>query len=103
MFFERGKPTKEVWYYEVAGKFTKGKPIKDSDMEDCRRKYQKREVSENSWLVKAENLKNYDLTAKNPNAKPDPAHKPPAELVREIEEREKKITELLNEIQHLIE
>src|SRR3990172_7401823 len=87
MFFERGKPTKDVWYYEVTGKFTKGKPIKDSDTEDCRRKYQKREVSENSWLVKAENLKDYDLTAKNPNRSPDPTHKPPAELVREVEER----------------
>jgi len=98
IFFERGKPTKDVWYYELIGKFSKGKPITDIALEDAWKKYQKRVASDSSWLVPAENLKHYDLTAKNPNRKPDLAHKPPAELVREIEEREKKIGNLLKEI-----
>jgi len=104
LFFERGKPTKDVWYYELTGKFTKTKPIKDSDLEDCWQKFQKRAESENSWIVSAEELKkrNYDLTAKNPNRKEELTHKPPKELVKEIEEKEEKIKFLLNELRELV-
>ena len=102
IFFERGKPTKNVWYYELTGKFSKGKPITDAALEDCWQKFQKRAESESSWITPIEKLKNYDLTAKNPNAKPDLAHKPPAELVREIDEKEGKISNLLKEISEAI-
>lgn len=98
IFFERGKPTKDVWYYEVQGKFTKTKPITDAALEDCWKKYQNRAESNQSWLVPAEKLKTYDLTAKNPNAKKDLTHKPPEELLREIEEKERKINNILTEI-----
>ncbi len=98
VFFERGKPTKDVWYYELTGKFSKGKPISDAALEDCWKTYKKRALSESSWIVQAESLKSYDLTAKNPNGKPDIAHKPPAKLVRDIEAKEKKIIGLLKEI-----
>ena len=42
----------------------------------------------------------YDLTAKNSNAKPDLAHKPPAELIKEIEGKERKIQEILVKIKN---
>lgn len=102
IFFERGRPTKDVWYYDLTGKFSKGKPITDAALEDCWKKYQNRSESNSSWIVPAEKLKNYDLTAKNPNAKPDLAHKPPVELVREIEEKEKRIGEILSEIDNIL-
>lgn len=98
LFFERGKPTKEVWYYELAGKFSKTRPLKDADLEDCWKKFQKRAKSENSWLVPAEKLQTFDLTAKNPNRKEELKHKPPRELVKDIEEKETKILRLLAEI-----
>lgn len=98
LFFERGKPTKEVWYYELKSKFTKGKPVRDSDTEDCWQKYRRHVESDVSWVVPVENLKTYDLTAKNPNAKPDLAHKPPVELVQEIAEKEKTIESILSDI-----
>lgn len=98
IFFNRGRPTKDVWYYEVSGKFTRTRPIKDGDLEDCRRKFQNREVSAQSWLIKAENLKNLDLTAKNPNGKADLIHKSPAELTWEIETKERKIGNIIAEI-----
>lgn len=102
VFFERGKPTKDVWYYELKGKFSKGKPITDAALEDCWKKYQKRAESDSSWVVPVEKLQNYDLTAKNPNGKPDLAHKPPAELVREIEKKEKQISAALSNISKLL-
>ncbi len=96
IFFERGKPTKDVWYYEIKGKFTKGKPITDAALHDVWQKYQKRAESDFSWLVPAEKLKTYDFTAKNPNAKSDLIHRPPVELVRQIEEKEKRINDILD-------
>lgn len=102
IFFERGKPTKNVWYYELTGKFSKGKPITDAALDDCWKKYQNFAKSNLSWFISAEKLKTFDLTAKNPNAKFDLVHKPPAELVKEIEEKEKKIAEILNEIKRRI-
>ncbi|MFA4905429.1 MAG: N-6 DNA methylase [Candidatus Margulisiibacteriota bacterium] len=98
IFFERGKPTKDIWYYELTGKFSKGKPIKDSDMMNCWKKFQKKEASGQSWIVSAKDLKDYDLTAKNPNRKEDLAHKSPEVLVTDIEEKENIINNLLGEI-----
>jgi type I restriction enzyme M protein len=98
LFFERGKPTKEVWYYELAGRFSKTRPLKETDLEDCWKKFQKRAVSDQSWIVPVEKLKTFDLTAKNPNSKKDLVHKSPTELVKEIEEKENKINKILAEI-----
>src|SRR3989338_1827796 len=80
LFFERGKPTKDIWYYELRGKFTRTKPINDSDLKDWRKKFQKREVSDVSWTVSVEDVKNYDLSAKNPNGREELSHKTPKEL-----------------------
>lgn len=102
IFFERGKPTKDVWYYELIGKFTKGKPIRDSNLEECWQKFQKRAGSDSSWSVPVENLKNYDLTARNPNRKEDLSHRPPIELVLEIKKKEEKIDDILNEIKKIL-
>lgn len=104
IFFERGKPTKDVWYYEVQGKFTKGKPVTDAVLEDCFKKFLKRAESEQSWVVSAEGLikRGYDLTAKNPNAKLDLTHKTPVEIVKEIEEKEIKIASILDELKAVL-
>lgn len=102
IFFERGKPTKDVLYYELTGKFSKGKPITDAALEDCWRKFQKRAESEYSWLVHAEKLKHHDLTAKNPNGNLKVAHKDPKELLKEIEEKENKIANILSELKRFL-
>lgn len=102
IFFERGKPTRDVWYYEVAGHFTRTRPIKDSDLDDCHRAFQNREASDHSWLVKVEDLRSLDLTAKNPNGKQGIFHKNPMELIEAIEEKERKIISIINDMRKTI-
>lgn len=102
IFFERGKPTKDVWYYEVQGKFTKTKPITDASLEDCWQKYQKHAVSEQSWIVPAEQLKTFDLTAKNPNRKNVLVHRPPEELANDILHKEAEIANIVKELKCLL-
>lgn len=105
LFFEKGIPTKEIWYYELnppkgRKNYTKTKSIKDEDLEDAYKKWQKREVSENSWLVRVEDIikHDYDLSARNPNKTKSVVYQKPEELVKNVLEKEKEIKEILGKI-----
>ncbi len=121
LFFTKGKPTKEIWYFELPlpegmKQFTKGRPIRHEDFDIVRKWWNKRTANAPApletararsglsslmgWKVSIKEIKdqNYNLDFKNPNGKADLAHKPPAELVREIEEKEAKISTILGEI-----
>jgi len=104
LFFEKGLPTKEIWYYELTppnGKnYSRKNIIQDEHLEDAYKKWLKREISENSWIVKAEDIiKNeYDLSAKNPTKSTNIMFRNPSVIVREITEKECDITNLLNNI-----
>ena len=109
LFFEKGKPTKEIWYYEVnpppgMKNYTKTRPIRDVDLEDCFKKWQKREISENSWIVKIEDIikNNYDLSAKNPNKTKMSTYELPEKIVEEIANKEKEIENLIIEIKKIL-
>jgi len=105
VFFEKtGEPTKEIWYYELEGKFTKKQRIKDEHFEDVLKKIEIREISENSWIVPIEEImeRNYDLTPKNPNKKDDVEYKDPKEILEEIETLDYEIGKLLKEIKSLM-
>lgn len=69
-------------------------------MEDAYKKWQKKEISENSWIVKAEDIikHEYDLSAKNPNKAKDIVDKDPKELIKNVTEKEKRIKEILEKI-----
>jgi type I restriction enzyme M protein len=109
LFFEKGKPTKEIWYYEVQPPpgqrtFTKTRPIRDEDLEDVYEKWRNREISENSWIVKVEEIiKNYyDLSAKNPNKMKGIVYRKPEELVKDIIKQEEEIQKILKEIERSV-
>jgi type I restriction enzyme M protein len=108
LFFEKGIPTKEIWYYELTPpggeNYTRNNPIKDEDLEDAYKKWQKREISENSWIVKVEDVvkRDYDLSAKNPNKAKSVVYRKPEELVKSVLEKEKEIEEILEEIKKIL-
>jgi len=70
IFFEKTGPTKQIWYGEVKGRFTKKKNIQFKDFEDIYSKWQNKEISDDSWFVDIEDISknNYDLSAINPVA-----------------------------------
>lgn len=105
LFFEKGIPTKEIWYYELTpagGKnYTRTNPIKDEDLEDAYKKWQKREISNNSWVISAKEIiekRNYDLSTKNPNKTKGPVYRSPEALVKSVLKKEKEIEEILKGI-----
>jgi len=122
LFFERGKPTKEIWYYELVppnGKnYTRANPIKDEDLNGALQKFKawkkhletgdeewkKKALSENSWIVSIDEIKerDYDLSARNPNRKLTIEYPAPEEIIASLEEKEKRISELLAEIKSVL-
>ncbi|MEZ4901724.1 MAG: N-6 DNA methylase [Spirosomataceae bacterium] len=76
IFFEKGKATKEIWYYEHtlpegAKAYSKTKPIRIEEFEPLKAWWNKREESEVAWKVPIQTIidRNYDLDIKNPNKK----------------------------------
>jgi len=63
---------------------------------------QKREISENSWTVKVEDLKNFDLSAKNPNKIKEEIIRNPEEIISEIEKNNLEITKLVSELKNIL-
>jgi len=104
LFFEKGIPTKEIWYYELTppnGKnYTRNNPIKDEDLEDAYKKYQEREISENSWIIKVEDIikRDYDLSAKNPNRVKLTTYRSPDKIVDGVLKEEEEIAIIIKEI-----
>jgi type I restriction enzyme M protein len=105
LFFEKGNPTKEIWYYEMPlpegmKQYTKGKPIKPEEFEPVKEWWNDRKENENAWKVSIKEIekRNYNLDFKNPSKKEDLEHKDPKELVEGIEEKEKEILGILRKI-----
>jgi type I restriction enzyme M protein len=74
LFFEKGKPTEAVWFFEHPlpegyKNYTKTKPIRCEEFELEKAWWNNREESLYAWKVSAEDIRNrnYNLDFKNPN------------------------------------
>lgn len=104
VFFEKTGTTKEIWYGEVEGKFTKKQVIKDSDLEEVFEKWQKREASKNSWVVAIDELKKkgFDISPGNPNVSEEKELPSPEELLNKIEKAQKETASILSDIKKVL-
>ena len=91
LFFTKGKPTKEVWYYEHpyppgVKSYNKTKPIRIEEFEAEKAWWTNRVENERAWRVSFEAIaeNNFNLDIKNPNA-PDEDHGDFDELLAEHE------------------
>jgi len=98
IFFEKTGSTKEIWYGEVKGKFTKKKTIKDEHLEDIFEKYKKRQISDTSWIISIEEIKKrgYELSPKNPVVEDDNIILSPENLLDEIENNQQDVNKLID-------
>jgi type I restriction enzyme M protein len=109
LFFERDGPTQEIWYYEVPlpegrKQYTKTKPMKFEEFRPALDWWNSREENEYAWKVSADDVakNNFNLDIKNPNKAKAEEHRAPEEIVASIIEKEKRIFELMEEIQDQI-
>jgi type I restriction enzyme M protein len=97
LFFEKGGPTKNVWFFEHpypegCKSYNKGKPITIAEFDREKKWWKKRTESEHAWKVSVKDIeaKNYNLDFKNPHVV-DIDHGDPEELLREYEEISKRL------------
>jgi type I restriction enzyme M protein len=76
LFFTKGEPTKEIWFYEHpypagARSYSKTKPLRIEEFEPEKRWWTHRQETEHAWKVRIEEVqaRGYNLDWKNPRAR----------------------------------
>lgn len=102
LFFEKGRPTREIWYYQLDPGRSLGKTtaLTDDDFIDFLSLQPGREASEKSWTVKADALDaaSFDMSVKNPNRREGAAHRAPEEIIAEMLALDEEIVEILQQV-----
>jgi len=109
LFFDKTGPTQEIWYYEIQPpegrkNFTKTRPMRDEDWQDCYEKWQNREISENSWIVKIDEIdkETYELTPRNPNKLKKKEYRPAREILEDVLKEEREVMKLFEELKGML-
>lgn len=88
LFFKKGLPTKNIWYYQLNLDRNLGKtnPLSEKDLEEFMTLQKTRGTSANSWVIDVANLDlvTCDLSVKNPIKKDEAGGRSPEEIVKEI-------------------
>jgi len=106
LFFEKGKPTENIWYYQLNLGRTLGKtsPLNESDLADFVTLQKSSTPSPNSWTVNIKDISptTYDLSVKNPNSNEIIASRAPIEILGEIRELDRETEKSTSIIEKLI-
>jgi type I restriction enzyme M protein len=109
LFFDASGPTETTWFYEVAvpdgrKKYTKTKPLRTEDLEDCADWWNKREENEWAWRVSIGDIveAGYNIDFPNPSRPEASLPEDPDELMGLINENQKVISESLASLQSIL-
>ncbi|MDZ4159872.1 MAG: N-6 DNA methylase, partial [Anaerolineaceae bacterium] len=106
LFFEKGAPTRNIWYYQLNLDRNLGKtnPLNENDMAKFVELQKTNANSVNSWSVEISevNTTTYDLSVKNPNKKDEITLRDPKEILDEINQLDEESVKLLNTIRELL-
>jgi type I restriction enzyme M protein len=106
LFFEKGRPTRKVWFYQLDPGRNLGKtnPLNDDDLGDFVQLQKTFADSPKSWSVDAKDIDpaTFDLSVKNPNGGEAIAHRSPAKIIEEIAALDAESAEVLANIKALL-
>lgn len=106
LFFEKGKPTQKVWYYQLNLSRNLGKtnPLNENDLADFVTLQKTFADSDNSWTVNIKDIDQatFDLSVKNPNKKEEAALRSPKVILEEMKALDEDSANILNSISELI-
>lgn len=102
LFFEKGSPTRKVWYYQLNLDRNLGKTnaLSESDLADFVALQKTKVESDNSWTLDVSKIDTdtYDLSAKNPNKKEEVSLREPKMILEEMKALDRESSEILNSI-----
>jgi type I restriction enzyme M protein len=106
LFFEKGAPTRQIWYYQLdAGRnFGKTNPLNDNDLKEFVALQKTFADSAKSWSIDAASIDQttFDLSVKNPNGGETITHRSPQEIMDEIAALDAESAEVLGSIRELL-
>ena len=106
LFFEKGAPTRKVWYYQLNLDRNLGKtnPLNENDLAEFVELQKTFAPSENSWSIDASDIDQttFDLSAKNPNKKEETALRSPKDILQEMKALDEESANIINSIMDLI-
>ena len=106
LFFEKGAPTRKIWYYQLDPGRNLGKtnPLNDDDLVEFVKLQKTFADSPKSWTVDAKSIDKaaFDLSVKNPNGGEEIAHRSPQEIMDEIAALDAESAEVLSAIKALL-
>ena len=107
LFFEKGAPTRQVWFYQldVGRNMGKTNPLNDADLSAFIAAQKTFADSAQSWSIEAAsvNANTFDLSVKNPNAVQTVAHRSPHTIMDEIATLDAESAEVLATIRELLQ
>ena len=106
LFFEKGAPTRKVWFYQldVGRNMGKTNPLNDADLAAFIAAQKTFSDTAQSWSVDvtAVNASTFDLSVKNPNGGEVVAHRSPQDIMDEIAALDLEAAEVLATIRALL-
>ena len=106
LFFEKGTPTRKVWYYQLDPGRNLGKtnPLNDDDLAEFVNLQKNFAHAAQSWTVDVADVDTatYDLSVKNPNGGEEITHRSPQDILDEIAALDAESAEVLANIRALL-
>lgn len=106
LFFEKGAPTRQVWFYQLDPGRNMGKtnPLNDDDLAEFVQLQAGKADSPKSWSIDTTSIDTttYDLSVKNPNGGPEVTLRTPQEILDEIATLDAESAEALATIRELV-
>jgi type I restriction enzyme M protein len=106
LFFEKGSPTKKVWFYQLNldRNLGKGNPLNEADLAEFVKLQKTKADSDNSWSIdiKDVNKETFDLSVKNPSKGGEVTLREPKDILEEMEKLDKESKDILSNIIKLI-
>ncbi|MFQ6759006.1 MAG: SAM-dependent DNA methyltransferase [Deltaproteobacteria bacterium] len=106
LFFEKGAPTRKVWYYslDLGRNLGKTNPLNDDDLAEFVELQKTKADSPKSWSVDAASIDpaTFDLSVKNPDGGEEIIHRSPRAIMDEIALLDNESAEVLAKIKRLL-
>ncbi len=88
LFFEKGLPTRNIWYYQLDPGRNMGKtnPLNENDLAEFVKLQKTKPDSDKSWTISIEDVDHstFDISTKNPNSGGEVLHRTPEDIMDEI-------------------
>jgi type I restriction enzyme M protein len=106
LFFEKGAPTRTIWFYKLDPGRNLGKtnPLNDDDLKDFVALQATFKDTENSWTVDVKSIDKttYDLSVKNPNKADETELRDPKDIIAEMAALDAESAEILASIGRML-